>query len=169
MIRKCSESDFKNIYEIINESSRVYKGVIPSDLWKEPYMSEKELQHEIESGVNFWAYEKNNKIVGVMGIQNIKDVTLIRHAYVLSEERRKGIGSKLLNFLRNQTDRPILIGTWRDATWAINFYKKHGFRMVEKEEKDRLLNKYWSIPQRQIETSVVLADEKWFELKRSYQ
>lgn len=169
MIRKCSPNDFKKIYEIINESSQAYKGVIPSDLWKEPYMPEEELQHEIESGVKFWAYEEYGELIGVMGIQDIKDVTLIRHAYVLPEKRRKGIGSKLLTFLRNQTDRPILIGTWRDASWAISFYEKHGFKLVDQEERDRLLRKYWSISQRQREGSVVLANKKWFKLKESDQ
>lgn len=169
MIRPCSENDFEKIYEVINESSKIYKGVIPSDLWKEPYMSKEELEKEIKSGVKFWVYEENNKIIGVMGIQNIRDVTLIRHAYILSGERRKGIGSKLLMFLLNQTVRPVLIGTWKDATWAISFYEKHGFKLVEPDEKDRLLKMYWSISQRQIESSVVLADEKWLKHRRLNQ
>lgn len=169
MIRPCSENDFEKIYEVINESSKIYKGVIPSDLWKEPYMSKEELEKEIKSGVEFWVYEENNKIVGVMGIQNIRDVTLIRHAYILPGERRKGIGSKLLMFLLNQTERPVLIGTWKDATWAISFYEKHGFKLVGSDEKDRLLKRYWSISHRQIESSVVLADEKWLKYRRLNQ
>lgn len=169
MIRKCNETDFKKIYEVINKSSQAYNGVIPSELLKQPYMSERELQNEIENGVKFWAYEDYGEILGVMGIQNVKDVTLIRHAYILPEKRRMGIGSKLLSFLRNLTNRPILIGTWKDAYWAISFYEKHGFKLVEEKYKDNLLKKYWSIPQRQMENSVVLADEKWFGSKISYQ
>lgn len=169
MIRECGLNDFKKIYEIINESSQVYKGVIPSDFWKEPYMPEEELQHEIASGVKFWAYEEHGETTGVMGIQDIKDVTLIRHAYILPEKRRQGIGSKLLTFLRSQTARPILIGTWKGASWAISFYEKHGFRLVDQEEKDGLLRKYWSISQRQRDSSVVLADEKWFKSGESDQ
>lgn len=167
MIRECTEKDFETIYEIINESAQAYKGVIPYDRWKEPYMSEEELRHEINDGVVFWGYEEDGELIGVMGIQDVQDVTLIRHAYVRTLRRREGIGTKLISFLRKQTVKPILIGTWADAVWAIRFYEKHGFRMVNTEEKNHLLRKYWSIPERQIETSVVLADEKWFDTKRS--
>jgi len=162
MMRRCDHSDLETIYTIINDGAQAYKGVIPTDVWKEPYMSKEELRHEIEGGVVFWGYEEGGEIVGVMGIQHIQDVTLIRHAYIYTEKRRQGIGSKLLSYLREQTSRPILIGTWADAIWAIRFYEKHGFRLVTQEEKGRLLKKYWSIPERQIETSVVLADPKWF-------
>jgi N-acetylglutamate synthase-like GNAT family acetyltransferase len=165
MIRRCDDNDFEMIYAIINDAALAYKGVIPTDLWKEPYMSKDELRHEIDEGVLFWGYEEAGEIVGVMGIQPIIDVTLLRHAYVRMAERNRGIGSKLLSYLQGQTIRPILIGTWADAVWAIRFYEKHGFRLVTKEEKDRLLRKYWSIPERQIKTSVVLADQKWFSIR----
>ena len=162
MIRPCDPNDFETIYSIINDAAQAYKEVIPADVWKEPYMSKDELRHEIEEGILFWVYKEVSKIVGVMGIQHIQDVTLIRHAYVCTTKRRQGIGSKLLSYLREQTTWPVLIGTWGDAIWAIRFYEKHGFRLVTPEEKDRLLRKYWSISERQIETSVVLADPKWF-------
>ena len=158
MIRQCTKSEFNTIYAIINEASQAYKGVIPEDRWKEPYMSKEELQHEMNEGVIFWGYEENGVLVGVMGIQDIKDVTLIRHAYIRTAKQYQGIGKKLLSHLRKQTTRPILVGTWVDVSWAIRFYEKNGFRLVSKEEKDQLLRKYWSIPLRQIETSVVLAD-----------
>jgi N-acetylglutamate synthase-like GNAT family acetyltransferase len=158
MIRKCKNGDFEEIYSIINDSAIAYKGVIPNDRWNEPYMSREELQHEIDDGVTFWGYEEEGLLMGVMGIQDVQDVTLIRHAYVRTAERGKGIGGKLLARLRNMTDRPLLIGTWADAVWAIKFYQKHGFRLVTRKEKDRLLKTYWNIPDRQIETSVVLAE-----------
>jgi len=161
MIRKCDDSDFDTIYEIINEAAEVYKGIIPADRWKEPYMPRDELRHEIDADVQFWGYEEDGELLGVMGIQDVIDVTLIRHAYVRTAEQNKGIGGKLLLHLRTLTSRPILLGTWADATWAIRFYEKHGFRLVTPEEKDHLLKKYWSIPDRQIETSVVLVEENW--------
>lgn len=160
MIRQCSDDDFEMIYEIINDAALAYKGIIPKDRWKEPYMSREELRHEIDEGVVFWGYEEDGKLKGVMGIQYVQDVTLIRHAYVRTAERNKGIGSKLMSHLRQMTDRPILIGTWADAVWAIRFYEKHGFRLVSTEEKNCLLKKYWRIPERQVETSVVLAEQK---------
>jgi len=162
MIRQCNNKDFETIYVIINDSAQAYKGVIPPDVWKEPYMSKDELQHEIDNGIVFWGYEEGGELVGVMGIQQVQDVTLIRHAYVCTVKRNRGIGSKLLSYLQEQTTWPVLIGTWADAIWAIRFYKKHGFRLVTLKEKDRLLRKYWSISERQIETSIVLADQKWF-------
>lgn len=161
MIRKCSQKEFDVIYSIINEASEIYKGVIPADRWKEPYMTSDELKHQIDEGVEFWGVELDNQLVGVMGIQQVKDVTLIRHAYVRKGKQKQGIGGQLLSFLRQQTTRPVLIGTWADAAWAVGFYQKHGFRLVSPEEKDRLLRKYWSIPERQIETSVVLADQRF--------
>jgi N-acetylglutamate synthase-like GNAT family acetyltransferase len=157
MVRQCSESDFQAIYVIINDAATAYKGVIPADCWKEPYMSEKELRHEMRDGVEFWGYEQDGRLIGVMGIQDVKDVTLIRHAYVRTVFRNKGIGSLLLIFLMGKTDRPLLIGTWKDAEWAVRFYERHGFHPVSEKEKDRLLRTYWSIPQRQVETSVVLS------------
>ena len=163
MIRKCDDSDFETMYQIINEAAQVYKGIIPADRWKEPYMPREELEDEIEAGVRFWAYEEDGELVGVMGIQDVLDVTLIRHAYVRTAQQNKGVGGQLLSHLRTLTPRPILLGTWADATWAIRFYEKHGFHLVTPKEKDRLLKKYWKIPDRQIETSVVLAEESWIE------
>jgi GNAT superfamily N-acetyltransferase len=159
LIRQCNADDFETIYEIINDAALAYKGIIPEDRWKEPYMPREELCHEIDEGVIFWGYEEDGKLKGVMGIQDVQDITLIRHAYVRTSERNKGIGSKLLSHLRRITAWPILIGTWADAVWAIRFYEKHGFRLVSTEEKNRLLRKYWRIPERQVETSVVLAEK----------
>ena len=127
-------------------------------------MPRDELRHEITSGVRFWGLEEGGKLIGVMGIQDVQDVTLIRHAYFRAANRHGGIGGKLLGELRKLTTRPVLIGTWATATWAIRFYAKHGFRAVTPEEKDRLLKKYWSIPEWQVETSVVLGDERYLVL-----
>jgi len=157
MIRKLSPSDLDPILKVINNAARAYKGVIPDDLWKEPYMSREELRREIDSGVEFYGWFEGNSLIGVMGIQFVGDVTLIRHAYVLPEHQRRGIGSSLLKHLIGLAKTPeILVGTWANATWAIRFYEKHGFKLVPPEEKDKLLRKYWNIPERQIETSVVL-------------
>jgi len=160
-MRRCSDNDFDLIYSIINEAAQAYKGVIPDDCWKEPYMPKDELQQEIEAGVIFWGYEEEGKLVGVMGFQPIQDVALIRHSYVRTVKQKEGIGKKMLSHLQRQTIRPILVGTWADAVWAIRFYEKNGFQLVSREEKDLLLKKYWTISERQIETSVVLVDEKW--------
>jgi N-acetylglutamate synthase-like GNAT family acetyltransferase len=160
MIRKCDSSDFKRMHMIINDAASAYQGVIPEDCLHEPYMSEEELRHEIDEGVVFWGYEDGGELVGVMGIQNVKDVTLIRHAYVRTVMRNQGIGGKLLCFLRRQTNRPFLVGTWADAVWAVRFYEKHGFKLVTPEEKDRLLRTYWPISDRQVEASVVLAEKE---------
>jgi N-acetylglutamate synthase-like GNAT family acetyltransferase len=162
MIHPCSENDFETVCAIINEAAEAYRGVIPEDCWKVPYMPREELRYEIASGVRFWGYEEDGELLGVMGIQDVQDVTLIRHAYVRTAWRNQGIGGKLLTELRKMTTRPTLMGTWAAATWAVRFYEKHGFRLVTPEEKDRLLRKYWSIPERQIETSVVLGDHRWF-------
>jgi N-acetylglutamate synthase-like GNAT family acetyltransferase len=158
MIRQCNDEDLGSIYSIINDAAMAYKGIIPADRWKEPYMSLDELNHEIDEGVVFWGIEEDGELTGVMGIQNVQDVTLVRHAYVRTGKRNRGIGSELFTFLRTLTTSPILIGTWADAVWAIRFYEKHGFRLVSDEEKTRLLKKYWSIPERQVETSVVLVE-----------
>ena len=166
MIRLCDESEFDTMVEIVNDAAQAYRGIIPGDRWKEPYMPKEELRHEIDAGVVFWGYEEGGELIGLMGIQPVQDVTLIRHAYVRTAQQNRGIGGKLLAHLRKQTDRPALIGTWADAVWAVRFYEKHGFRMVSPEEKNRLLIKYWSIPERQVETSVVLADKKWFDTQR---
>ena len=160
MIRQCVETDFETIHKIINDAAKAYRGVIPEDRWKEPYMSGDELKHEIDQGVVFWGYEEDGELIGVMGIQHVQDVTLIRHAYVRTDRQNQGVGAKLLSELRRQTNYPILIGTWADAVWAISFYEKHGFRIVSQGDKDLLLKKYWSIPERQVETSVVLANRK---------
>ncbi len=161
MIRLCGHDDFEAIYEIINDAAMAYEGVIPSDVWTEPYMSREELCRESADGVAFWGFEENGELVGVMGIQEVEDVTLIRHAYVRTAKRNQGIGGKLLSHLRCRTSRPVLVGTWTDAVWAVRFYENHGFKLASPVEKDRLLRKYWSVPERQIETSVVLADAQW--------
>jgi N-acetylglutamate synthase-like GNAT family acetyltransferase len=163
MIRKCRQSDFEELYAIINDAAQAYRGVIPADRWNEPYMSREYLQHEIDDGVAFWAYEENGSLIGVMGIQDVQDVTLIRHAYVRTAQRGKGIGGSLLSELKQATERPALVGTWRAADWAVRFYEKHGFRLVTEQQKEQLLRKYWKIPERQVETSVVLADPVWFK------
>jgi N-acetylglutamate synthase-like GNAT family acetyltransferase len=167
MIRQCRSDEFGVIGEIINDAAQAYQGVIPEDRWHEPYMSPAELEEQVKQGVIFWGTEQDGKLMGVMGIQPVQDVTLIRHAYVRTACRNRGIGSSLLRHLRALTTRPVLIGTWAAAVWAVAFYEKHGFRKVNPAEKDRLLKKYWSIPDRQIETSVVLADDKWFETAQS--
>jgi GNAT superfamily N-acetyltransferase len=167
MIRQCTISELDVIYTIINHAAQVYEGVIPHDRWKEPYMLVEELQHEIDAGVVFWGYVKDGELLGVMGIQPVRDVTLIRHSYVLPSHQTQGIGGELLSALRQETTRPVLVGTWADAIWAIRFYEKHGFRLVSPKQKDRLLREYWSIPERQVETSVVLADVKWFQFAGS--
>jgi GNAT superfamily N-acetyltransferase len=164
MIRQCNKDDFEAIYAIINDAAMAYEGIIPADRWKTPYMPREELRHEIASDAIFWGYEEGGRLIGVMGIQDVQDVTLIRHAYVRTARRNQGIGGMLLKKLLLKTARPILIGTWADAIWAIRFYEKHGFRLVTPQEKDMLLNRYWSIPERQVETSVVLADSvAWME------
>ncbi len=162
MIRPCTEKDFESLYAIINDAASAYKGVIPPDRWQEPYMPREELQSEIDAGVRFWGFDQDGDLQGVMGIQNVQDVTLFRHAYVRTRVRGRGIGGLLLESLRHETDRPVLVGTWAAAGWAIRFYEKHGFRLVTQEEKNMLLRRYWSIPERQTETSVVLADPAWF-------
>jgi N-acetylglutamate synthase-like GNAT family acetyltransferase len=160
MIRKCQESDFNAIFAIVNDAATAYKGVIPADRWHEPYMSLEELRHEIEDGVIFWGFELEGELVGVMGVQDKGVVTLIRHSYVRTRMRKQGIGAKLLKYLEGTTHKPILIGTWKDALWAISFYEKNGYILVSEAEKSRLLRRYWSIPERQIETSVVLVKQE---------
>jgi N-acetylglutamate synthase-like GNAT family acetyltransferase len=161
MIRKGTAKDFDEILSIINDAAVAYKGVIPADRWHDPYMTKKELQLQIEEGVRFSCYVENQRIVGVMGIQDRNDVDLIRHAYVRTAQRKSGIGTLLLLELINSSAKPVLIGTWKAAQWAIRFYQKHGFTLVNDDEKNRLLKKYWVIPDRQVETSVVLVDEKY--------
>ncbi|HEX8267674.1 MAG TPA: GNAT family N-acetyltransferase [Pyrinomonadaceae bacterium] len=167
MIRKCIDEDFNEIFNIINDAAMAYKGIIPPDQWHEPYMTKEQLKGQIEDGVRFSCYVDDDKIVGVMGVQDKTDVTLIRHAYVGTKQRNKGIGTMLLRELIKDSTKPILIGTWKAADWAISFYEKHGFCLVDEEEKNRLLKKYWVIPDRQVETSVVLVDEKYKEKKNA--
>jgi GNAT superfamily N-acetyltransferase len=157
MICSLLPSDFDTILKVINDAAQAYKGVIPDDRWKEPYMSAEELRGEIEAGVRFFGWVEGGHLLGVTGIQALQDTTLIRHAYVLPGYQRQGIGTKLLEYLMGLAETlEILVGTWVDATWAIRFYEKRGFKLMSSREKDRLLRKYWNIPERQIETSVVL-------------
>ena len=160
MVRKATQDDFQQIYEIINDAAIAYKGIIPADRWHEPYMPQTELEEQIADGVNFTCYLEDGEIVGVMGIQDKGEVNLIRHAYVTTKRRGGGIGGVLLRELVEASPKPILIGTWRAADWAIHFYEKHGFVQVSEEEKNRLLKTFWNIPDRQIETSVVLKDQR---------
>ncbi len=157
MIHSLLASDFNAILKVINDAAQAYKGVIPDDRWQEPYMSAEELKEEIEAGVIFFGWVDDRHLLGAAGIQTLKDATLIRHAYVLPKCQRRGIGTGLLRYLVGLAETPeVLVGTWADATWAIRFYEKHGFKLVSPREKDRLLRRYWNIPERQIETSVVL-------------
>ncbi len=167
MIRKCTESDFDRIFEIINNAARAYKGVIPEDRWHEPYMPFEDLGREIEDGVVFWGMEQDGQLLGVMGIQDKGEVTLIRHAYVRARAQKQGIGTRLLRHLEGLTEKPILIGTWAAASWAIAFYERNRYALVSEEEKNFLLKKYWSIPERQIETSVVLANRSWERVRHA--
>ena len=166
-IRPAGEHDVAEIHEIINDAARAYKGVIPADRWHEPYMPMHELESEIAKGVRFYCCRQGDRLTGVMGIQDVKDVTLIRHAYVRTAARRHGIGRALLEHLGRLTTRPVLIGTWKAASWAIRFYEKNGFERVGDGEKNRLLSMYWTIPARQAEESVVLVDAKWRQRRAS--
>ncbi len=166
MIRRCDGRDFEAIWTIINDGAQAYKGIIPADRWTEPYMSREQLQREIDEGVVFWGYEETGTLLGVMGLQPVHDVTLIRHAYVRTQSQKRGIGGHLLSQLQQLASGPVLIGTWADAVWAIRFYERHGFQTVGAEEKNRLLKRYWTVPERQIESSVVLADPKRRETQR---
>jgi GNAT superfamily N-acetyltransferase len=156
MIRRCREDEVPEIGAIINGAAEAYRGVIPADRWHEPYMPLEHLRAEIAAGVVFWGYEDGD-LLGVMGIQPVKDVELIRHAYVKPDVQARGIGGALLEHLVSSTDRPILVGTWAAATWAIGFYQRHGFELTTRERTRELLQAYWTIPERQIETSVVLS------------
>lgn len=154
MIRQCQPQDIESIYTVINDAANAYKGVIPLDCYHEPYMPMDELSREMQQ-MSFFGWQDEEQLVGVTGFQRIRDVTLVRHAYVLTSWQRQGIGSKLLEYLRGLCEtRRLLVGTWADARWAIAFYQKHGFRLLP--DKDRLLRTYWQISDRQIETSVVL-------------
>ena len=157
MITEYNKEDRSNILYVINEASLKYKGVIPEDCWHEPYMPEQELLNEFANGVRMFGYEMDNVLVGIMGIQELEEVTLIRHAYILSDYQRRGIGYLLLQYLFHvNQSRRLMVGTWQDATWAIGFYLKNGFFQHDREQTDYLLNKYWRVPLKQMENSVVL-------------
>jgi len=156
-IRPCRDDDRAAILAIVNAAAEAYRGVIPADRWHEPYMPWDELGSEIAAGVAFWGYEEDGRLAGVMGFQSVRDVDLIRHAYVLPSSQRRGIGGALLGHLRQLSTRPILVGTWEAADWAIRFYRRHGFELVAPARKALLLKAYWNVPDRQIEVSVVLA------------
>ena len=161
MIRKLTNAHLHAILNVVNDAANAYKGKIPADRWKEPYMPAQELKEEIQSGVQFYGYRENNNLLAVMGIQPVNDVTLIRHAYTLTSHQRQGVGEKLLNHLLvlARTDR-ILVGTWETAPWAIKFYEKHGFKLLSRQETNKLLTTYWNIPERQVETSIVLEHKR---------
>lgn len=159
MIRECGEGDIPQMLEVINDAARKYRGAIAADRWKEPYMPEAELREEIAAGVKFWARLDGERVVSVMGLQDRGEVALIRHAYTRTAAQGSGAGSALMEHLKAQTRKPMLVGTWKAATWAIRFYEKRGFRLAGEQEKNRLLRRYWSIPERQVEESVVLTDQ----------
>ncbi|HEX3534889.1 MAG TPA: GNAT family N-acetyltransferase [Gemmatimonadaceae bacterium] len=161
LIRKSVPGDFAGILGIINDAAIAYRGVIPADRWHEPYMSAGDLKTQMAEGVVFWIAEGEGRLLGVMGIQDKRDVALVRHAYVASTAQRSGVGTKLLRHVEALVDKPILIGTWAAASWAIEFYQRNGYTIVPSGDKDRLLRTYWSIPARQVETSVVLANKRW--------
>jgi N-acetylglutamate synthase-like GNAT family acetyltransferase len=163
-IRRCEPSDFAAILAIVNDAAQAYRGHIPADRWHEPYMPADELARELAAGVAFWGCEEAGALVGVMGLQDVRDVALLRHAYVATAARGRGIGGLLLEHIVAGATRPMLVGTWAAATWAIRFYERHAFQLVSPAEKERLLRTYWAIPDRQIETSVVLADARWRRL-----
>ena len=162
-IRKSVANDFEAILAIINDAAQAYCGVIPSDRRHEPYMSTDELAKEIANGVIFWMAEDRGQLLGVIGIQDKEDVAVVRHTYTATTLQRKGIGTKLLRHVEALADKPILIGTWADAAWAIEFYRRNGFTVVSDGDRNRLLRAYWSVPARQVETSVVLADRRWMK------
>ena len=157
-IRPCRDDDCEPVFRIINAGAEAYRGVIPNDCWHDPYMPLDELEREIAAGVSFWGYETDGVLVGVMGIQPVRHVDLIRHAYVLPARQRHGVGSALLEHLRGLSTRRMLVGTWADAEWAIRFYRRHGFEQTSHADKLLLLKTYWTVPDRQIETSAVLAN-----------
>jgi len=161
LIYELTNNNLQEILTIVNDAAKVYKGKIPNDRWKEPYMPVQELKREIQEGVHFYGWKEKGALIAVMGMQRVNDVTLIRHAYVLTSHQRVGIGEKLLKYLLVLSQTPkVYVGTWQAAQWAIEFYQKHGFRLVSTQEKNKLLNVYWSIPKRQVETSVVLELER---------
>ena len=156
-IRACRDDETADILAIVNAAAEAYRGVIPADRWHEPYMGLAELQGEISAGVEFWGFDDGDRLIGVMGIQPVEDVDLIRHAYVMPGSQHRGVGGQLLSHLQAAATRPMLVGTWEAAEWAIRFYVRHGFELVTPERKRALLERYWTVPERQIEVSVVLA------------
>jgi GNAT superfamily N-acetyltransferase len=166
LIRKSREADSAAMLAIVNAAAQAYRGVIPADQWREPYMPLDELEKEIAAGVIFWVAEEDGRLLAVMGIQDKGEVALVRHAYVTPTVQRKGVGTSLLRHVQGLTGKPVLIGTWADASWAIEFYRRNGFTVVPKTYKDYLLRRYWSIPARQVETSVVLADGRWMDAQQ---
>jgi N-acetylglutamate synthase-like GNAT family acetyltransferase len=156
MIRRCTKEHVGEILEIINDAARAYRGVIPTDRWHEPYMPEDELRAEMAAGVAFWGLTRDSRLAGVMGLQYVQDVALIRHAYTRTAIRGSGVGGALLEHLKREAGAPLLVGTWKAATWAVRFYEKRGFVLTSESEKERLLKRYWNIPERQVEESVVL-------------
>ena len=156
MIRLCKKEHAGEILEIINDAARAYRGVIPADRWHEPYMPEEELRAEMAAGVAFWGFTRGSRLAGVMGLQYVQDVALIRHAYTRTAIRGSGVGGALLEHLKREARAPLLVGTWKAATWAVRFYEKRGFVLASEGEKERLLKRYWKIPERQVEESVVL-------------
>ena len=163
IIRQSVPADFEAILAVINDAAQAYRDVIPPDRWHEPYMPAEELANEIVAGVAFWVAERDGRVAGVMGMQDKGDVVLVRHAYVETSAQKTGVGTSLLRHVESLVDKPILIGTWSAATWAIDFYRRNGYTQVHSEDKERLLRQYWSIPVRQIETSVVLGNRRWTE------
>ncbi len=168
-IRRSDEADLPQVLAVVNDAALAYRGVIPIDQWREPYMPMDDLVKDIGRGIVFWIAEEEGRLSGVMGIQDRGAVALVRHAYVAPTAQRKGVGTKLLRHVQSLVDKPILIGTWADASWAIEFYRRNGFSILPDSDKERLLRTYWSIPDRQIETSVVLADRRWMDAQAAAQ
>jgi GNAT superfamily N-acetyltransferase len=161
-IKNCAATEFRDVYEVCNDGARAYRGVIAADQWREPYMPEAELRAEIDDGVTFFGGFAGGALAGVMGIQHVDDVALIRDAYTRTSQQRSGIGGVLLEHLRSLTDRPLLVGTWRAAAWAIRFYERHGFRVLADAQREATLRRYWRISDRQVDESLVLGDSRWF-------
>jgi len=156
-VRRCADSDRAAVLAIINEAAQAYRGAIPGDRWRDPYMPDEELAAEMRAGVRFWGLERAGALVGVMGMQRVVDVTLIRHAYVRPCAQRSGVGGILLRHLMAMAEKPVLVGTWAAASWAIGFYQRHGFHLLDASTAHPLMRKYWRIPERQVESSVVLS------------
>lgn len=158
VVRRCGDDELEAVLSIVNAAAVAYRGVIPDDCWHEPYMTPNGLGRDILEGLEIWGYERGGELIGVMGIQPMADVDLIRHAYVRPTVQRKGVGAALIQHVRRLTDRRILVGTWAAAGWAVAFYQRHGFEPVRSPLAERLMRKYWSVPSRQMEVSVVLAN-----------